>query len=203
MSGLSIDKFYKEMMMKNQQTYHSNKLLAGKLLAIVLASVLTATACTQVATTSAQPKTTAIVNDTTTNQAIGQIKDTLIAYQTAMAKADTDTLMTFFQDDAVIEFQGKPTLQGKAAIRQSYDGAFAVMDFTGIDYIPTSIEIYSDAAVVRTTHPDGATVYHKQQGTTFPDRNREVFVFKRQGDDWRIAYYMYNQKSDWVVGGIC
>ncbi|WP_373753410.1 YybH family protein [Neisseria weixii] len=169
---------------------------SAKLTALCL---LTTTACTLSTT---PPHTTTTIIHQAASQAAGhsqtaiqQIKDTLIAYQTAMAKADIDAIMAFFQDDAVIEFQGKPTRQSKTAIRQSYEGAFAVMDFTGIDYIVTSIEIYGDMAVVRTTHPDGATVYNKQQGTTFSDRNREVFVFKRQGDDWRIAYYMYNQKS--------
>ncbi|MFB2538356.1 MULTISPECIES: YybH family protein [unclassified Acinetobacter] len=173
-------------------------------MAILLLAVVANTACTQtthLSTTNAysknqvQPKLDLTISKNTTQQAIAQIKATLIAYQTAMAKADTDAIMAIFQDNAVIEFQAKPTLQGKDAIHHSYEQAFAVMDFTGIDYVPTNIEIYGDTAIVRTTHPIGATVYHKEQGKTLPDRNREVFVFKRHGNDWKIAYYMYNQKS--------
>ncbi|MFW2177075.1 MULTISPECIES: YybH family protein [unclassified Moraxella] len=123
------------------------------------------------------------------------ILDTLQFYQTAMAKGDTDAIMSVFADDAVIEFQGKPTLQGKSAIRQSYEQAFDVMDFTGIDYISTSVEVIGDTAIVRTTHADNATVYHKKLAKKIVDNNREVFVFKNKNGAWQISYYMYNQKA--------
>ena len=168
------------------------------LLAMLFLGAFGMSACSQTTALHAiKPVSSAqtVATKQTDNQSVQQIKDTLITYQNAMAKADTDAIMALFKDDAIIEFQDKPTLQGKTAIRQSYEAAFSVMDFKGIDYIPTSIEVYGDAAIVRTTHPAGATVYHKAQGVTLPDRNREVFVFKRQGRDWLISYYMYNQKS--------
>ncbi len=168
------------------------------LLAVLVASVLGMSACSQTTALHAiKPVSSAqtVTAQQADSQSVQQIKNTLITYQNAMAKADTDAIMALFRDDAIIEFQDKPTLQGKAAIRQSYVAAFSLMDFKGIDYIPTSIEVYGDAAIVRTTHPAGATVYHKARSVTLPDRNREVFVFKRQGRDWLISYYMYNQKS--------
>ena len=33
------------------------------------------------------------------------------------------------------------------------------------------------------------------EGITLPEENRELFVLKKTGDDWKIARYMFNKMS--------
>ena len=52
------------------------------------------------------------------------------------------------------------------------------------------IDVDGDTAIVRTFHHKGATIL--ENGREVVDLNREVFVLRRLGDEWKIKLYIFN-----------
>ena len=48
-----------------------------------------------------------------------------------------------------------------------------------------------DIAIVRTHHPVGQTELHLDDGSKTLDFNREIFVLKRTGSEWKIILYTF------------
>jgi steroid delta-isomerase-like uncharacterized protein len=54
----------------------------------------------------------------------------LVAHHEALATKDLDRLMTFYADDAVLEFPASPRVEGKAKIRRAFASFFDNWDET-------------------------------------------------------------------------
>ena len=85
-----------------------------------------------------------------------------------------------------------PTAAGKEQVRAAYEHVFGVIKLDiafSIDEIVQS----GDFAFARTVSRGEVTVL--AEGVTLPEENRELFVLKKTGDDWKIARYMFNKMS--------
>jgi hypothetical protein len=47
-------------------------------------------------------------------------------------------------------------------------------------------------AIVRTHHPVGQTELHLKDRSKTLDFNREIFVLRRMGTEWKIVLYTFN-----------
>lgn len=85
---------------------------------------------------------------------------------------------------------GAPSAIGSENILKSYEFIFS--------QIQLNIEFYIDEILVEgefafaTTSSKGTTLIHAS-GETIPEENRELFVFEKVNNDWKIARYMFNK----------
>ncbi len=79
-----------------------------------------------------------------------------------------------------------------ATRQQKIDGYAALFKIAKFDtkFAYDAINIYGDAALVRTHHHKGAKVLEK--GKEVLDYNREVFVLHKEGGVWKIVFYAFN-----------
>ena len=77
-------------------------------------------------------------------------------------------------------------------MRGAYDGVFANIKIN-IHFTVDELTVKGDVAYARTHSEGTATVV--APGATGPEKNRELFVFARNGMGWKIARYMFNKTS--------
>ena len=120
------------------------------------------------------------------------IEATLKIYETALNASDTDAAVALYTDDGVFMPTGAPTAVGKEQIRAAYEHVFGTIK-RNIVFTIDEIVQQGDFAFARTLSRGEVTVL--AEGITLPEENRELFVLKRAGDDWKIARYMFNKMS--------
>ena len=83
-----------------------------------------------------------------------------------------------------------PSAIGTDNIQKSYEFIFS--------QIQLNVEFYIDEIVVEgdmafaVTSSKGTTLIHAS-GDTVPEANRELFVFEKLNEEWKIARYMFNK----------
>ena len=134
-----------------------------------------------------QPKPT--VN---TIEEINAIEATLKNYEAVLNASDVDGILALYAEDGVFMPTEAPTAAGKEQVRAAYEHVFGIIKLDiafSIDEIVQS----GDFAFARTVSRGEVTVL--AEGVTLPEENRELFVLKKTGDDWKIARYMFNKMS--------
>lgn len=111
------------------------------------------------------------------------------AYEAALNRGDTASILDLFTKDAVAEWNDKRTFATRSERRAGYDALFQSAKFTTV-FSYDIIDVTGDMAVVRTHHHKGAAVV--ENGKHVTDLNREVFVLKRVDGAWRIYLYTFN-----------
>jgi ketosteroid isomerase-like protein len=85
---------------------------------------------------------------------------------------------------------GAPSAVSSENILKSYEFIFS--------QIQLNIEFYIDEILVEgefafaTTSSKGTTLIHAS-GETIPEENRELFIFEKVNNDWKISRYMFNK----------
>ena len=120
------------------------------------------------------------------------IEATLKNYEAVLNASDVDGILALYAEDGVFMPGEAPTAAGKEQIRAAYEHVF---DTIKLDIVFSIDEIvqHGDFAFARTLSRGEVTVM--AAGLTLPEENRELFVLRRTGDDWRIARYMFNKMS--------
>ena len=111
-------------------------------------------------------------------------------YQAALNSSDFNTIRTFFAPDAVAEWNEKRTMVGIDAMRGPYEALFKTTKFN-TDFQFDAADIYGDTAIVRTHHPVGQAELAIGTGKKTLDFNREIFVLRRFGPNWKIVLYTF------------
>ncbi len=62
------------------------------------------------------------------------------------------------------------------------------------DFQFDAVDIYADVGVVRTHHPVGQTELSLKDGSRKLDFNREIFLLRNIGGEWKIALYTFNNQ---------
>ena len=97
-----------------------------------------------------------------------------------------------YLEDAVLLPGGFPTAVGATAIGGFYAAAFSQLALTiAFDIDRDEIVVDGDRAFA-TTSSTGTRVI-RATGDTIPEDNRELWIFQKTEDDWRIARYMFNK----------
>jgi uncharacterized protein (TIGR02246 family) len=119
------------------------------------------------------------------------IRGVMSSYEAALNASNTNAVMPLYTEDAVFMAPNTPTVVGKAAVRQAYDAVFKAIALNIKFAIAEVVVMAPHWAFVRTT--SAGTQKINASGTTVPEGNQELFIFKR-GDDgmWRIARYSFS-----------
>ena len=120
-----------------------------------------------------------------------QVKRVVELYQDGLNSSDFTKIRPCFTADAVAEWNEKATVVGVEAMVKPYEELFKKIKFD-TDFQYDAVDVYGDIAVVRTHHPTGQTELFLADGSKKLDFNREIFVLRRMGVDWKIILYTFN-----------
>lgn len=120
-----------------------------------------------------------------------QVKATIETYQKGLDSSDTSGILALFAPNAVIEWTGKSTVVGKAGLTAPYAALFRELKFT-TRFQYDAVDVYGNAALVRTHHLKGQTERHLKDGSKTLDFNRELFILRKNGASWKIIFYSFN-----------
>jgi ketosteroid isomerase-like protein len=112
-------------------------------------------------------------------------------YQEGLNSSNFGIIRSLFAPDAVAEWNDKATVIGQDAMAAPYEALFNEIKFA-TDFQYDAVDIYHDLAIVRTHHPVGQTEVSLKDGSKKLDFNREIFVLRRIGGDWKIVLYTFN-----------
>ena len=94
--------------------------------------------------------------------------------------------------DGVFMPAGFPTASGRPAVRGAYDAVFKNIRIA-IHFTVDELKVKGDFAYARTHSAGTSTVV--ATGASGPEANRELFIFARTADGWKIARYAFNKSS--------
>jgi ketosteroid isomerase-like protein len=120
-----------------------------------------------------------------------QVKSVVERYQDGLNSSDFAKIRPEFARDAVAEWNEKTTVIGVDAMAKPYEELFKKIKFT-TDFQFDAVDLYRDIAIVRTHHPVGSTELFLADGSKKLAFNREIFVLRRIGTDWKIILYTFN-----------
>jgi ketosteroid isomerase-like protein len=120
-----------------------------------------------------------------------QVKGVVERYQDGLNSSDFAKIRPLFAPDAVAEWNEKATVIGVEAMAEPYDELFKAIKFN-TDFQYDAVDVYGVVAIVRTHHPVGQTELHLKDWSRTLDFNREIFVLRRTGNEWKIVLYAFN-----------
>jgi ketosteroid isomerase-like protein len=110
-------------------------------------------------------------------------------YEQLLNAGDTAEIVDLFASDGVAEWNDKPTFTTRQEKIAAYDALFRAAKFSTV-FGYAGIDVAGDTAVVRTFHHKGATILEGDKEVV--DLNREVFVLRKLGNEWKIKLYIFN-----------
>jgi uncharacterized protein (TIGR02246 family) len=120
------------------------------------------------------------------------LRTLLAAYETALNAGDAGRIEQLYTEDGVFMPAGFPTASGRKAVRGAYDAVFSNIRIA-IHFSVDELVVKGDVAYALTHSAGTATVV--ATGASGPEANREMFVFARGANGWKIARYMFNKAS--------
>lgn len=119
-----------------------------------------------------------------------KIENLLGEYKKSLNSSDAKLAQSLYAKDGIFMPSGAPSAIGSDNILKSYEFIFS--------QIQLNIEFFIDEILVEggfafaTTSSKGTTLI-RANGETIPEENRELFVFEKVNDEWKIARYMFNK----------
>ena len=111
-------------------------------------------------------------------------------YQEALNTSNADKAVSLYTKDGIFMPSGAPSAIGTENIKGSYEFVFSNIQLN-IEFSIEEIVLENNVAFAITTSK-GSTLIHST-GETVPEENRELFVFKKENGEWKIARYMFNK----------
>ncbi len=118
-----------------------------------------------------------------------EIQNLIQTYQSSLNEADVDLVRGVYADDALFIGQPFPTATGIEEIVAIYANFFSKLDFN-VQFDVQEIELSGDLGFVRTR--SHGTIVPKGQNPEGSEGNREIFVVKRVGGEWKFFRYIFN-----------
>ncbi|MBV8129935.1 MAG: nuclear transport factor 2 family protein [Planctomycetaceae bacterium] len=119
-----------------------------------------------------------------------QVKGVVERYQDGLNSSDFAKIRPLFATNSVAEWNEKATMIGVDAMAKPYNDLFKAIKFK-TDFQYDAVDVYGDVAIVRTHHPVGPE-HFLADGSKKLDFNREIFVLRRLGGEWKIMLYTFN-----------
>ena len=126
------------------------------------------------------------------NTAEKQLHTLLANYETSLNAGDASRIEQLYTVDGVFMPAGFPTASGRPAVRGAYDAVFKNIRIA-IHFTVDELKVKGDFAYARTHSAGTSTVV--ATGASGPEENRELFIFARTADGWKIARYAFNKSS--------
>jgi uncharacterized protein (TIGR02246 family) len=124
------------------------------------------------------------------NAAEKKLHALLAAYETSLNAGDAARIEQLYTEDGVFIPAGFPTASGRPAVRGAYEAVFKNIRIA-IHFTVDELKVKGDFAYAR-THSDGTSTV-VATGASGPEVNRELFIFARTADGWKIARYLFNK----------
>lgn len=119
------------------------------------------------------------------------IKTLLDTYERSLNTSDAELAASLYGPEGIFMPLYLPTAEGNE-ILGSYQQIFAAIKLE-IAFQVDDLSVDGDTAHALTRSEGHVTLL--ESGTRAPESNRELFVFERREDDWKIARYMFNKTS--------
>ncbi|TGL11587.1 SgcJ/EcaC family oxidoreductase [Leptospira levettii] len=121
-----------------------------------------------------------------------EIKSLLGRYEEALNASDTSKVLPLYTTDGVFMPTEAPTAQGLKEVEAAYNAVFKAIRLS-IKFNIEEIVESGDLAYAKTLSKGQVTILG--QNITVPEENRELFVFKKESGNWKIARYMFNKSK--------
>ncbi|MEL7003347.1 MAG: nuclear transport factor 2 family protein [Bacteroidota bacterium] len=119
-----------------------------------------------------------------------KIKTLLSEYKRSLNTSDAALAQSLYTKNGVFMPTEAPSAVGSESILKSYEFIFSQIQLN-IEFYIDEIEVEKDLAFA-VTSSKGTTLIHAT-GDTIPEANRELFVFEKVNNEWKIARYMFNK----------
>jgi uncharacterized protein (TIGR02246 family) len=123
-------------------------------------------------------------------QAKQKIETLLSKYEKSLNTSDAKLAQSLYTKDGIFMPTEAPSGIGSEGILKSYEYVFSQIQLN-IEFFIEEIEVEGNMAFA-VTSSKGTTLIHAT-GETIPEANRELFVFEKVDDEWKIARYMFNK----------
>ncbi len=117
------------------------------------------------------------------------IKELLKTYERALNTNDIERILAIYGNEPVFMPQHAPALVGRDAVRAGYEQVFATIKLN-IRFEVHEIEETGDWAWARTSSAGRTRIL--AAGAEVTEGNNELFIFRREGGEWRIHRYLFS-----------
>ena len=121
-----------------------------------------------------------------------RIETLLSEYQKSLNTSDAKLAQSLYTKDGIFMPTEAPSGVGSEGILKSYEFVFSQIQLN-IEFFIEEIQVEGNMAFA-VTSSKGTTLI-RATGDTVPEANRELFVFEKVYDDWKIARYMFNKTA--------
>src|SRR2546429_6271418 len=121
-----------------------------------------------------------------------QLRALLATYEASLNAGDGGRIEQLYAEDGVFMPAGFPTSSGRSAVRGAYDAVFSNIRIA-IHFTVDELTGKCDVAYARTHSAGTATVV--ATGASGPEQNRELFIFTRGANGWKIPRSMFTKPS--------
>ena len=119
-----------------------------------------------------------------------KIEVLLSQYEKSLNTSDSKLAQSLYTKDGIFMPTEAPSGIGSENILKSYEYVFSQIQLN-IEFFIEEIQVEGNMAFA-VTSSKGTTLIHAT-GDTIPEANRELFVFEKVSDEWKIARYMFNK----------
>jgi len=121
-----------------------------------------------------------------------EIRELLRRYETSLNTSDPDLAAACYTRDGVFMPTTVPSLAG-AEMRDGYARIFEKIRLNVVFSVDELVVASNDLAFALTQSHGTQTIV--ATGVESVESNREMFVFRNEGRDWKIARYMFNKSE--------
>ncbi len=116
------------------------------------------------------------------------IKELIKTYELALNANDLEKILALYGSEPVFMPQHAPALVGRDAVRAGYKQVFETLKLN-IRFEVHEIEEAGDWAWARTSSAGRTRIL--AAGVEVTEGNNELFIFRREGGEWRIHRYLF------------
>lgn len=117
------------------------------------------------------------------------ITELIKTYESALNGNDLERILALYGSEPVFMPQHAPALVGRDAVRAGYTQVFETLKLN-IAFAIHEIEEAGDWAWARTSSAGRTRIL--AAGVEVTEGNNELFVFRREGGEWRIHRYLFS-----------
>lgn len=119
-----------------------------------------------------------------------KIEALLSEYEKSLNTSDAKLAQSLYTKDGVFMPTEAPSGIGTEGILKSYEFVFSQIQLN-IEFFVEEIQVEGNMAFA-VTSSKGTTLIHAT-GESIPESNRELLVFEKVNEEWKIARYMFNK----------
>ena len=160
-----------------------------KRLELAVAAILIMGSCNQKNVQEAIRSTT-INSEIMEKQEKQRIEALLRQYEQSLNNSDAELAQSLYTKDGIFMPTEAPSGIGSEGILKSYEHVLSQIQLN-IEFFIEEIQVEGTMAFA-VTSSKGTTLV-RATGDTLPEANRELFVFEKVDDEWKIARYMFNK----------